>query len=162
VALVDFGYLPMEEIKLQAVHDRLKKFDGNHEKAAASLEIHVNSIYNILKREDMKAQTPAQVVRAKEIETNTKLRGEGWASDPQTGASKPAPLTQVPGIDQIVARNNAAYNKRNSKDVNDGPTGREQAGKVPSGAAGTANSKTTKTSAIGAGTASSPASKKRN
>ena len=99
---IDFGYLSMDEIKLMAVEDRLKKFEGNQTRAADSLQIHVNSVANILNRATNKPETTAQKTTAQERSDFIKNQKEGFKTDPNTGLSVPQPVAAVPGIENIA------------------------------------------------------------
>lgn len=115
MALTDFGYMTMDEIKVLAVEDRLKKFDGNQQKAADSLQIHVNSIANILNRGADKPKTDPQKKTAQANKDFDTFSREGFTTDPNTGLSVPQKPTPIPGIENIAKETFENAKKRNAE-----------------------------------------------
>lgn len=107
---IDFMFLTMDQIKEMAIRDRIKKFDGDKMKAAESLQIHFHTIENVLKAaEQPKINT---VIRQEQAEENKKRGQEGWRRDPATGLNVPAPISAMPGVENIVAPLVEAEQKR--------------------------------------------------
>lgn len=141
---IDFGYLTMEEIKVMAVNDRLKKFEGNASRAAASLEIHMNSIPNILNRNEGNPESPAKAETKKMNDQHDQLSREGWGRDATTGHSVPTALTPVPGIENIAKETfekSERKQKQREQEQRDREAAEAAAKKVPAPAAGKAAAK---------------------
>jgi hypothetical protein len=148
---MDFGYLTMDEIKLEAINDRLKKFDGNQTKAADSLQIHVNSISNILNR-DAKPGSKAREITQAEFKRNDALVREGFKHDAESGLTVPVKVSAVPGIEKIAQETFNSAKKRQDANL----AAEKKAGARPHAAAPGAPA-----AAAGTGAAAGSSSKKK-
>jgi hypothetical protein len=99
-----YGFLTFDELQLEIVKDRLESFGGNQTKAAESLQIHVHTIQNTLKKANETAiDENAQIDKIrKQQEKDMALRREGYVRDPETGRSMPSALSPARGIENAL------------------------------------------------------------